>query len=928
MKGSWRAHRLAGRRVLPSSVRLSCALLAGLLAGRVAAAPQARADDPRDTRGDPGAAAPDGPAGPDGQDVREAFGLGKRPPPAVPPSCGDGLAFTCAIATDPLDDATPYGLSTWLPGSYLLRLPVGDATHDRVASYAFGASHDEAGPVFGGASGLENRWTIDGAPADNLRTGGADTRVPLAFLDGIMVSAGGFSARDRASTGGTIDARLRRGTAHHEVEVDAWTDFTLAGKDRPAASGSYAVRRLSTGAVPGATASLVATGPIPGLGEIGGLGGTAWYAAGIAPHLSASALSWRAARLVDADGDGVPDGFPGELGLSTVELTSARTLDYVVPAMARVGLDRGPQHLELSLVGDVARSSRFLANSTLQAAGVDDKTFTGDAIATWRGTWADTHARIQLAWHRSSQVEAAHDPAAAGIPQLLGAYVPASLPEDRPLAAICDDTSPLDPARLITNCPVPFGFFTSGGAGPLTNLAGDRPTMMADLSQRIGHNVIRAGATLEDTRLVTTTSYTATEEQFSLFAGQLTHRRFYLGSCSDTPSQPCDYASSSQLTYRTVYAAAYAEDTFSPQDGLSVDGGLRWELMWVGTRLQFSHELAPRVGIAWDVLGGGRSRLWASLGRTFAMLPAGLGATVLQRPATVDDVEVGGTVLGRTHDTGAAFPVASGVEPVEQDEVTFGAEVALVGALRASVWGQGRFIRRALETTPEGFDNPGRNGNIPATRQTEIVGVSLEMAQIEKIAIRAGVMWGRTEGTWTGPYDPRQGANLLQGSDWDVTASNLYGPLPTDLGGSAFVEVERRGSLGPVGLAVATRLTVGSGRPRNVLADGADGLVELLPRGSAGRNPVIGQANLRLAARWRGVLVTLDLENVFDRQDLTNLDEVFTSDTVRPVSGGSYEDLVFLKNDAGKPATRRTAFQLPTAYQPPLTVSLGVHKAF
>jgi len=37
---------------------------------------------------------------------------------------------------------------------------------------------------------------------------------------------------------------------------------------------------------------------------------------------------------------------------------------------------------------------------------------------------------------------------------------------------------------------------------------------------------------------------------------------------------------------------------------------------------------------------------------------------------------------------------------------------------------------------------------------------------------------------------------------------------------------------------------------------------------------------------------------------------------------------VFLKNDAGKPATRRTAFQLPTAYQPPLTVSLGVHKAF
>jgi len=938
VQGSWRAPGPAAAGVLPSSVRLRRALLAGLLAGRVAFAPEARADDPPDPRGDPGTASPGArgagapgagaPGAPDGQDVREAFGLGKRPPPAALPSCGDGLAFTCAIATDPLDDATPFGLSTWLPGSYLLRLPVGDATHDRVASYAFGASRDEAGPVFGGATGLENRWTIDGAPADNLRTGGADTRVPLAFLDGIMVSAGGFSARDRASTGGTIDARLRRGTAHHEIQADAWAELTLAGQDRPTAPGSYTVRRLSAGAVPDATVSLVATGPLPLPGALGGLGGAAWYAAGIAPNLSARDVSWRASRLLDADSDGVPDGFPGDVELATVELTSARTLDYVVPAMARVGLDRGPQHLELSLVGDVQRTAQFLANSTLQAAGVDEKTFTGDAIATWRGSWAETHARVQLAWHRSSQHEAAHDPAAAGIPQLLSAYVPASLPEDRPLAAVCDDTSPLDPTKQITNCPVPFGLFASGGAGQLTNIIGDRPTMTVDLAHRIGNHVVRTGATLEDTRLVTTTSYTANEEQLSLFSDELVHRRFYLGSCSDTPGAPCGYASSSQLTYRTVYAAAYAEDTFSPQDGLSVDGGLRWELMWVGTQLHFSHELAPRVGIAWDVLGGGRSRLWASLGKTFAMLPAGLGATVLQRPATVDDVELGGMTIGRSHDAGAAYRVAPGALPVEQDEVTFGAEIALVGALRASLWGQGRFVRRALETTPGGFDNPGRNGDIPATLETEIVAFSLEMAQLEKIAIRAGVMWGRTVGTWTGPYDPRQGANLLQGPDWDVDASNLYGPLPTDAGGRAFVEAERRGTLGSVGLSVATRLTVGSGRPRNVLADGDDGIVELLPRGSAGRNPVIGQANLRLAAQWRGALVTLDLVNLFDRQDVTNLDEVFTADTVRPVEGGSYEDLVFLKNAAGKPAIRRPAFQLPIAYQPPLAVSLGVHKAF
>jgi hypothetical protein len=898
--------------VLASGVRFCCALFAGLLAGRAAFPSEARADDLRDSRTDRETA----------PDVRDAFGLGERPPPAELGSCGDGLALHCAIATDPLDDATLYALSTWLPRGALLRLPVADATHDRVASYALGASRDDAGPVFGGATGLENRWTIDGAPADNIRTGAVDTRVPLAFLEGILVSAGGFSARDRASTGGIIDARLRRGTAQHEVFADAWTSITRTGRAAPIASGSYFVRRLSVDTGPEATATLVATGPLGAR-----LGGTTWYAAGVAPNVSVTDFSWRAARVLDSDGNGIPDGLPGDLALATAELTEARTLDYFVPVMARVGLDREPHHVELSLVGHAQRDARFLANSTLPAAGVDRTTITGDAIASWRGTWADTHARAQLSWHRSSHMESAHDAAAANLPQLLSAYVPASLPDDPSLAAICDDTSPLDPTPRVTNCPVPFGFFASGGAGQLTNLVGDRPTMSADLAHRFGSNVIRAGATLEDTRLVTTTSFTGGDQQRSLFPGEVSHRRFYLGSCGDLPEDPCGYASASRLNYRTVYAAAYAEDTFSPAAGISVDGGLRWELMWVGTRLHFSHQLAPRVGIAWDVLGGGRSRLWANLGKTFAMLPAGLGQTVIRRAATVDDFELG-IGRSRTHDAGSAYRVVPGIEPVEQDEVTLGAELALVGALRATLWGQGRFVRRALETTPDGFDNPGRNGDIPATRETEVVAFSLEMAEREKIAIRAGVSWGRTVGTWTGPYDPRQGVNLLQGPDWDFGATNLYGPLPTDAGGRGFVEAQRRGTLGTVDLAVATRLSIGSGRPRNVLADGIDGIVELLPRGSAGRNPVIAQANLGLAARWRGVLLSLDLQNVFDRRDITNLDETFTNDAVRPVEGGSYEDLVFLKNDLGRPARRRTAYRLPTAFQTPLSISLGIHNAF
>ena len=80
-------------------------LLAGLLASS-AAVGAARADPP-------GPAAPTQPQPPTPapKDLRDTFGLTR--PPATRVDCGDRLAVDCAIATDPLDGATPYALSTW-----------------------------------------------------------------------------------------------------------------------------------------------------------------------------------------------------------------------------------------------------------------------------------------------------------------------------------------------------------------------------------------------------------------------------------------------------------------------------------------------------------------------------------------------------------------------------------------------------------------------------------------------------------------------------------------------------------------------------------------------------------------------------------------------------------------------------------------------
>ncbi|HEX5058736.1 MAG TPA: hypothetical protein VFV99_05210, partial [Kofleriaceae bacterium] len=178
------------RRVVVGSLVLSFATVA-------------RADDPRDVFGlgkkptpqksTPQKSTPQKSTTEKTEDVRDVFGLTPKQQQA-PLDCSDGTEFGCVDASDPLDEhETPYGLVQWLSGKYLLSLPVADATHEQVAHYALGGSRDEAGPAFRGANGLENRWLIDGAPADGLRTGVADTRIPLTFLDGMWVQSGGFT---------------------------------------------------------------------------------------------------------------------------------------------------------------------------------------------------------------------------------------------------------------------------------------------------------------------------------------------------------------------------------------------------------------------------------------------------------------------------------------------------------------------------------------------------------------------------------------------------------------------------------------------------------------------------------------------------------------------------------------------------------------
>lgn len=872
--------------------------------------------------------------------------FGFKPKVADRVDCSDGRTFGCASSTDPFDTVSPYALRTWLPSTYTLRLPVADARHDDVVGFAMGASRDDVGPTFGGANGLDNTWTVEGAPTESLRTGNVETRIPLPFTTGVMVTAGGFAARDRAGLGGSVDVELVRGGAKHVVEAYAWAGISAEARERPIPAQTYQLRRAALENGPETSFVAVASGP---LGKL--RGGRAWYAAGVGASLSLFDFTTRAARLVDVDGDGNPDGLPGtadagndgKVDLVPIESTSDGVRSYSVPVMGRVGWEKGPHDVALTLLGNVSRDSAFVSNATPLASTIDRHALILDGIAAWRGKWKTTRARVFAAWHRSDRSEQAHDPAAADTSQLLTAYVPDILPDDPTLASQCSDILN-DVAPTVFNCPIPNGFFASRGAGQLVSSVGDRPTLTADVAKLVGNHVLRTGGTFEDTRLVTSTRFTGNELERSLIPGHSDKTRFLgEGVCLEEAGTPCDYRTSSKLNYRTRYSALFVEDTFLPWAGFRVDTGVRWELMWVGPRLHFSDEISPRLGLAWDLKGDGSTRWWASMGRTHALLPAGMGVNVIDRDATVRDISFGGAETRRV-DRGAVFSIAEDVQPIAQDELTTGFELGVIKALRFSTWIQHRVLRRGLDTVQINsagdvfVDNPGRGGTFTgdaAVRDSTVVAADVLIAPSPKLSFRATYLWGRTVGTWTGAFDPRQGATLYAGTEWDLDATNLNGPLPTDPGHRVAIEGERRGRLGGVDLAVSTRLIVGSGRPRNVFASTDLGVVYLLPRGANGRMPALSQANVRLAARWRRIDFTLDAFNAFNRREAVTAGELY-ADASSPIVGGTPADLVFAKSEVcsaegdciGRPLQKRTTFGLPTSFQSPLSLVLGVHHAF
>ena len=164
---------------------------------------------------------------------------------------------------------------------------------------------------------------------------------------------------------------------------------------------------------------------------------------------------------------------------------------------------------------------------------------------------------------------------------------------------------------------------------------------------------------------------------------------------------------------KSIRYSAFVQDKWTVIPSLTLTAGVRWDTEDIrdytgSTVIKLKNEFQPRVGIAWDVVGDGSSKLSASYGRFYYAMPTDLnvrayGAQLLattfnydadpnnlvQDPLAPRNINRQGGVVTE--------PVQSDLKGIYQDEYTIGFDKAIDPTFAVGVKGTYRHLGRTIE---------------------------------------------------------------------------------------------------------------------------------------------------------------------------------------------------------------------------------------
>jgi hypothetical protein len=230
-----------------------------------------------------------------------------------------------------------------------------------------------------------------------------------------------------------------------------------------------------------------------------------------------------------------------------------------------------------------------------------------------------------------------------------------------------------------------------------------------------------------------------------------------------------------------------------------------------------------------------------------------------------------------------------------------------------------------------GFPKPKRNYDALVLTATKRLS--------HNFLILASYTYSRTLGNYPGTFQASTGQldpNISSQYDLRELTINRDGPLPNDRPHILKVQGSYFLPFGANTMVFGLAFNMQSGTPIEVLgANTLYGVTEtfILPRGSGGRTPTLTSFDLHVSYRRQlsrlfGFEAYADVFNVFNEQEVTSVDQAYTSSNVNPIQNGKIADLVNLKQVNGTQPLLNPNYGAPTSYQAPLSMRVGLRLSF
>jgi outer membrane receptor protein involved in Fe transport len=561
------------------------------------------------------------------------------------------------------------------------------------------------------------------------------------------------------------------------------------------------------------------------------------------------------------------------------------------------------------------------------------------------------------------------------------------------LQAICDEGASATPSGTVA-CPT-TNFF-GGGPGFISDSKLDRVQMNAKatyLLDLLGSHVIKAGADVEllsyDQLKAFSGGVTLREDNSGTLLWQDYRRYGWLTG----PDAAVDAATQTSLSTSTT-VGGFVQDSWTIANRVTLNVGVRYDTQWLyggdgNLAFVLGNQVSPRLGVIVDPLANGRMKVFANFARYYEQVPLNLldrafpgerryqayrqnGAGACD-PTNIDSAEGQAacvrdeTVVATSPNTGLnpSFrysggkadkePVDPNIQPQSSDELLFGAEYEILANIRLGANYTHRNMGAVIEDMSRDDGNTYFLGNPGAgfakefpkpERNYDAVTVFLNRTFSDGWLAQASYTWSRLSGNYPGLFRPENAQldpNIL--SDFDLVSllENRSGLLPFDRTHAIKLFGAKEFNFSnDLSASLGLSYRGNSGVPISYLgAHPAYGLGEafILTRGTAGRTPWINNIDSNIGVNYRVsktnvVSLSLDVFNIFNFQEYTNVDQNYTNVAVLPIEGGKVDgeltpDKVTRTNGkALTDADLNRNFKNPTQYQAPRQVRIGLKYTF